>query len=330
MNTHYTSLVGNSQSIQDLNRTIDKIAQSQSPVLITGEVGTGKESIAQAIHERSSRANSPIVMLNVAALTENECEAELFGGSERGAIDKAGDGTLFIQSVENLSPVLQTKLASMIRSGTIRARIIASSTTDLQTMVQAGKFKDELYYALNVIPVSTVPLRNRKEDIATLVNGLIEKMNRLSGNNVDAVSGDIMNAFQAYDWPGNVRELENLVERLVIVKGNGGIEMADLPQRIFANYAANHLSGSGALSEWEFPKMALPNTGLDLKAIVTAFENHLVDQALARTNGNKNRASELLKMNRTTLVEKLRKRGMITPAKYKQGGEDSEENEEMV
>ena len=117
----------------------------------------------------------------------------------------------------------------------------------------------------------------------------------------------------AYDWPGNIRELENLMERLVILKGQGSVDLGDLPHRIFQRYAEDRPQGSEALSGAEYPRMVLPRDGIDLKAIVAAFENHLVDQALARTNGNKNRASELLQMNRTTLVEKLRKRGMIVP-----------------
>jgi DNA-binding NtrC family response regulator len=121
----------------------------------------------------------------------------------------------------------------------------------------------------------------------------------------------------AYDWPGNVRELENLMERLVILKGQGTVDLGDLPHRIFQKFAEGQPAGTGAMSEWEFPRMVLPNNGLDLKAVVDAFENHLIDQALARTNNNKNRASELLMMNRTTLVEKLRKRGMIVPASKK-------------
>jgi DNA-binding NtrC family response regulator len=123
-----------------------------------------------------------------------------------------------------------------------------------------------------------------------------------------------LNALCSYDWPGNIRELENLMERLVILKGQGTVDLGDLPHRIFQKYADGQPQGVGALSEWEFPRMVLPNNGIDLKNIVAAFENHLIDQALARTGNNKNRASELLMMNRTTLVEKLRKRGMITPA----------------
>jgi DNA-binding NtrC family response regulator len=132
-----------------------------------------------------------------------------------------------------------------------------------------------------------------------------------------------MEALMAYDWPGNIRELENLMERLVILKVQGTVDLGDLPHRIFQKYADERPHGAGALSEWEFPRMVLPKSGVDLKSIVAAFENHLVDQALARTNGNKNRASGLLSMNRTTLVEKLRKRGMIVPLNLS----EKEENE---
>jgi len=133
----------------------------------------------------------------------------------------------------------------------------------------------------------------------------------------------------AYDWPGNVRELENLMERLVILKGQGIVDLGDLPHRIFSTYAETQPVAAGAMAAWEFPRMVLPNSGLDLKAVVEAFENHLVDQALARTNGNKNRASELLQMNRTTLVEKLRKRGMITPAAAKRAAKEVEGNDDI-
>jgi DNA-binding NtrC family response regulator len=128
----------------------------------------------------------------------------------------------------------------------------------------------------------------------------------------------------AYDWPGNVRELQNIIERIVIMKNQGAVEMEDLPKNIFRQYAENTSNGTGAVSDVDFPRMALPKTGVDLKAVVAAFENHLIDQALAKTKGNKNRASELLRMNRTTLVEKLRKRGMIIPAKNRRGDDEED------
>jgi DNA-binding NtrC family response regulator len=175
-----------------------------------------------------------------------------------------------------------------------------------------------------VIPIKIPSLRERKSDIPLLINHFVQQFNEVTGHSVEAPSGQIMDALMSYDWPGNVRELENLMERLVILKGQGTVDLGDLPHRIFQKYAEGGSTGATAMSmdEWEFPRMVLPQTGIDLKTIVAAFENHLVDQALARTNGNKNRASELLKMNRTTLVEKLRKRGMIIPASQNGRGTD--------
>jgi DNA-binding NtrC family response regulator len=147
------------------------------------------------------------------------------------------------------------------------------------------------------------------------VSAYIEKYNKLTGSNVSATpSAEALDAFTSYGWPGNVRELEHVIERIVIVKGQGTIEASDLPTKVY-QAAQNAMNGAGANSDVDFPKMFLSEKGVDLKAVVTAFENHLVDQALARTSGNKNRASMLLGLNRTTLVEKLRKRGMITPLK---------------
>jgi DNA-binding NtrC family response regulator len=195
----------------------------------------------------------------------------------------------------------------------VDVRIITATNRDLEDAVQKKEFREDLYYRLNVIPIKIPSLRDRKSDIPLLIHHFVDKFNKMTGYTVEAPSGQILEALTAYDWPGNVRELENLMERLVILKVQGSVDLADLPHRIFQKYAEGRPPGAGALSEWEFPRMVLPHSGVDLKAIVAAFENHLVDQALARTNGNKNRASELLSMNRTTLVEKLRKRGMIIP-----------------
>lgn len=236
----------------------------------------------------------------------------------------ANGGTLFLDEVGELPIHLQAKLLRALQtqefeavgsSRTIRVdvRIIAATNRDLETSVREKNFREDLYYRLNVIPVAIPALRERKSDIPLLANHFVAQFNAITGHSVEAPNGAILNALMNYDWPGNVRELENLMERLVILKGTGSMDIADLPHRIFQQFSENQPTAMGATSGWEFPRMALPTSGLDLKAIVEAFENHLVDQALARTNGNKNRASQLLSMNRTTLVEKLRKRGMITP-----------------
>jgi transcriptional regulator with GAF, ATPase, and Fis domain len=341
-------LVGESSAIQNIFKTIEKVAQTDSTVLIVGESGTGKELIARAIHENSAVASKPLIIVNCAAIPADLLEAELFGHvkgaftgatqNRQGRFELAHGGTIFLDEVGEIPLHLQGKLLRVLqtrqfeavgssRTVEVNVRIIAATNRDLEAAVAKREFRDDLYYRLNVIPIRMPALRERKEDIALLINHFIEKFNRLTGHTVEAPSGQIMDALMAYDWPGNVRELENLMERLVILKGQGTVDLGDLPHRIFQKFIEGQPAGAGAVSGWEFPRMVLPTSGLDLKAIVSAFENHLVDQALARTNGNKNRASELLSMNRTTLVEKLRKRGMIVPIGSRSAEDEKDGND---
>jgi transcriptional regulator with GAF, ATPase, and Fis domain len=336
-------LVGESLAIQNVFKTIEKVSQTDSTVLITGESGTGKELVARAIHENSARASRPLVIVNCGAIPSELLEAELFGHvkgaftgatqNRQGRFELAHGGTLFLDEVGELPLHLQVKLLRVLQTRQFEAvgssrtievdvRIIAATNRDMEEAVRKREFREDLYYRLNVIPVKIPALRERKSDIPLLINHFVSQFNEVTGHTVEAPAGKILEALNAYDWPGNVRELENLMERLVILKGQGTVDLGDLPHRIFQKYAETQPMGVGALSEWEFPRMVLPNVGVDLKNIVDAFENHLIDQALARTNNNKNRASELLHMNRTTLVEKLRKRGMIVPAKKKLEGDD--------
>ncbi len=332
-------LVGDSSGIQNVFKTIEKVSQTDSTVLITGESGTGKELVARAIHENSARATKPLVIVNCGAIPAELLEAELFGHikgaftgatqSRQGRFELAHGGTIFLDEVGEMPLHLQVKLLRVLQtrqfesvgsSKTVEVdvRIIAATNRDLEDAVSKKEFREDLYYRLNVIPVRIPSLRERKTDIPQLINHFVAQFNTVTGHSVEPPTGQILDALMAYDWPGNVRELENLMERLVILKGQGSVDLGDLPHRIFQKFVEGQATqGAGAMaftsSEWEFPRMVLPKTGVDLKTIVAAFENHLVDQALARTNGNKNRASELLQMNRTTLVEKLRKRGMIIP-----------------
>jgi len=338
MLTFRSPLVGQSSSIHNVLSTIEKVAQTDSTVLITGESGTGKELVARAIHENSSRGQRPLVVIICAAIPAELLEAELFGhmkgsftgasADRKGRFEIANGGTLFLDEVGEIPLQLQSKLLRAIQTRQfepvgsnktieVDVRIIAATNRNLEEAVQKREFREDLYYRLNVIPVTIPSLRERKSDIPMLCNHFVEQFNRITGHTVETPTGQILDALMAYDWPGNVRELENLMERLVILKGQGTVDLADLPHRVFQEYAESRPSGDGAtadLSGFGFPRMVLPNVGLDLKGIVDAFENHLIDQALARTGNNKNRASELLHMNRTTLVEKLRKRGMIRPA----------------
>ena len=348
MLTFRSALVGESLAIQSIFKTVEKVAQTDSTVLITGESGTGKELVARAIHENSPRVAGPWVVVNCAAIPSELLEAELFGHvkgaftgatqNREGRFELAQGGSIFLDEIGDVPLHLQVKLLRVLQTRQFEAvgssktcdlnvRIIAATNRDLEEAVRKREFRDDLYYRLNVIPVKIPSLRERKSDIPLLVHHFIQQFNAVNRHAVEAPAGQIMDALLAYDWPGNIRELENLMERLVILKGQGTVGLDDLPHRVFQKYAQELPLGTGALSEWEFPKMVLPQGGVDLKSIVAAFENHLVDQALARTHGNKNRASELLQMNRTTLVEKLRKRGMIIPLSMREGLRSFEESQ---
>ncbi len=327
-------LVGQSPAIQEILKIVGSAAQADTSVLIVGEKGTGKEHVAHAIHEHSLRGAKPFISVNCEAISPENLEAELFGHvrgvagalqNQQGRIEMAQGGTLFLDEISEIPLLLQAKLVRVLMSKQLEpsgsnqgvelnVRVVASSSRDLDALLGQGVFREDFLACLNATIIEISALRERKEDIPILAKHFIEQYNQMTAHTVDAPTGEILAALVSYDWPGNISELENLMERLVILKGKGAIELGDLPLRIFQKYAEGRPQGDGALSGSEFPHMALPNHGLDLKTIVDAFENHLIDQALARTNNNKNRASELLQMNRTTLVEKLRKRGMITPA----------------
>ncbi len=328
-------LIGESSAIQAVMETIEKVAQTDSTILIAGESGTGKELVARAIHALSARTDQPLIVVNCAAIPGDLIEAELFGHvkgaftgahvSRQGRFECAHTGTIFLDEVGELPLDVQAKLLRVLQyrqfepvgsSQTIEVdvRIIAATNRDLEAMVRDRTFREDLFYRLHVIPLMLPTLRERRSDIPLLIRHFMASCNRLTGHDVHVPEGPVMDALMHYDWPGNIRELENVIERLVIMKGhNGTIALDDIPAHIFRSSMDAQPNATGALSAREFPYMLLPAQGLDLKAVVSAFEHHLVDQALARTKGNKNRASELLSMNRTTLVEKLRKRGLIAP-----------------
>ena len=286
---------------------IEKAANTEQGVLITGETGTGKEIIARIIHNRSMRAGKAFAVINCAVggeALESEFQTKL----------ESSSGTVYFEEINELPLHLQAKLVQ----NNYAARIIASTSVSLQTLVSEKLFRSDLFAKISFVSLNVPALRDRVVQIPMLVRTYIEKYNKLTGSNVSSTpSAEALDAFTSYPWPGNARELELVIERLVILKGQGIIEANDIPVKIYQSTQSAQ-NGMGAIADLDFPRMFLPEKGLDLKAVVTAFENHLVDQALTRTNGNKNRASMLLGLNRTTLVEKLRKRGMITPLKASQ------------
>ncbi len=315
-------VVGASDALVDIYRVIDRIADTNCTVLITGESGTGKELVARAVHTASCRASENFVAVNCGAIPENLLESELFGhakgaftgahANKSGRIAQAEGGTLFLDELGELPLALQVKLLRVLQSGEYspvgetrviksNVRIVAATNLDLEQAVAEGRFREDLYYRLNVIHVTTPPLRDRAEDIPLLVQYFLHKINKRTGREVHEVSRAAAQILMAWNWPGNVRELENTIERAVLLCAGDKIEPLDLPAKIRGLGSERRVS----------PK--LPDTGLDLRRAVESFENDLLRQALDRTGWNKNRAANLLGLNRTTLVEMLKRKRMARP-----------------
>ena len=319
-------IIGKSAPIQSILQFIKKIADTDSTVLITGESGTGKELVAKNIHYGSSRSNKPFVPLNCAAIPKDILESELFGhekGAFTGAVNTrigrfelANHGTLFLDEIGELAPALQVKLLRVLqerefeRVGGIRTlkvdvRILAATNRDLEKAVEEGSFREDLYYRLNVIPVKLPPLRNMREDIPLLVEHFITNMSRRKGKDAPSISKEAMECLHSYSWPGNVRELENLVERMLILKGGEVVTPEDLPERLVDKSKTHHLAaGEPAAGQ------VVSSDGVDLNLVLDEIENNMILQALEISKGVKSKAASLLGLNRTTLIEKMKKKAI--------------------
>ncbi|HAS17137.1 MAG TPA: DNA-binding response regulator [Nitrospiraceae bacterium] len=314
----FENLIGNSEGIKKVCSLIEKVAETDSTILILGESGTGKELVARTIHYNSHRKNRPLIPINCGAIPESLLESELFG-HEKGAFtgasstrigrfELADSGSIFLDEIGEMSPALQVKLLRILQQrefervgGTktikVDVRIIAATNIDLEKAVQIGKFREDLYYRINVIPIVIPPLRERIEDILLLAEYFLEYFNRTKKKAIKGFSQEAMNLLINYRWPGNIRELENLIERLVILKGDGIVYPEDLPDKVRII----------RFEEGIIP-LTIPDGGINLKDVVEEFENNLIVQALQKAQGVKNRAAQLLSLNRTTLVEKLKKK----------------------
>jgi transcriptional regulator with PAS, ATPase and Fis domain len=301
---------------------LDRVADTTCTILITGESGTGKELVARAVHKASPRAPRAFVAVNCGAIPEALLESELFGhargaftgahANKVGRIALAEGGTLFLDEIGEMPMSLQVKLLRVLQAReyspvgdnrTLKAdvRIVAATNVNLENAVQAGTFREDLYYRLNVIHLTVPALRERPEDVPLLVQHFLKKAKeRVGRTNIAGVSRAAAQILADYQWPGNVRELENTVERAVLLCQNELIEPKDLPQRLCGLGVEKRVS----------PR--LPDLGLDLRNAVESFENQLIRQALERTKWNKKQAASLLGLNRTTLVEML-KRKRINP-----------------
>jgi DNA-binding NtrC family response regulator len=313
----FGGILGRSRPMQTLFHVLETVARANSTILVTGETGTGKEVVARAIHHNSPRRAHRFVALNCSAIPETLLEAELFGhvrgaftgavGARQGRFEQAHNGTLFLDEVGTMSTALQMKLLRALQerefervgdSTTVKVdvRVIAATNSDLGRMVSDGSFREDLYYRLNVIPIQLPPLRDRRDDIPLLVRHFLDKF--MPGTPMQLSQG-AMRALMAYSWPGNVRQLENAMERATALSsGRTEIDVADLPPEIAAT--PTPLSA---------PFVEFPDEGLDLPAYLSSIERDLIRRSLERTRGNRNRAAELLKIKRTTLVEKLKRQG---------------------
>ncbi len=335
----FYGMLGSSSGMKSVFRLIQKISRSNSNVLIQGESGTGKELVARAIHNLSARAGHPFIPVNCAAIPRELLESELFGyvkGAFTGAIsdrpgraEMADGGVLFLDEIGEMDALLQVKILRLIQDRAVEPlgwrqaakkidiRIICATNRDLEMAVREGDFREDLFYRLNVVPVQLPPLRQRPEDIPCLVKYFICCQNEVrSGLPIIDISPEAMLLLQSYSWPGNVRELENIIERIMVMKSGGSILPVDLPEKIVS---MDSTTGK-AEKDSRVQSITIPAEGLSLKTEVSKLEKELIVQALQQSQGVKERAARLLKMNRTTLIEKI-KRNRIN-ADTLNGGED--------
>jgi DNA-binding NtrC family response regulator len=319
----FENIIGDSEKMHQIFETIEKVADTDSTILILGESGTGKELIAKAIHYNSYRREGPFIPVNCAAIPSELLESELFG-HEKGAFtnairtrigrfELANGGTVFLDEIGDMSPNLQSKLLRVLqerqfeRIGGVKTvkidiRIIAATHQDLKVAVEQGKFRQDLYYRLNVIPIQIPPLRERKSDIPLLVHHFLNHFNRSKKRKIEGINNEALNRFLEYLWPGNVRELENIIERIVILTNNDSITVQDLPEKI------QTLS-----RDEQAPLFEIPEEGISLDNALNEFEKKLILQALNKTGWIKNKAAQLLSLNRTTLIEKIKRQNLQRP-----------------
>jgi two-component system, NtrC family, response regulator AtoC len=300
-------IVGSAPAMIEVYKTVAQVAPTTAAVLIVGESGTGKELVARAIHAKSPRAQKPFVAVNCAALPESILESELFGhekgaftgaaSSKRGLFEEANGGTLFLDEVGDISPKMQVQLLRVLQESEIRrvggtdtvrvdARVVAATNRDLKADVAAGRFREDLYFRLQVVTVRVPPLRERKQDIKLLVHHFLAKHAERLKRPVPRVAADALEALETYAFPGNVRELAHIVERAMLLAREGAITVADLPGEIKGTNGKETQGMSGLADDW--PTLAV-------------LDRRYIDRVLARTGGNKTRAAEVLGIDRRTL-----------------------------
>jgi len=337
------SIIGNSQEIRDVFGVVEKAATSESTVMIFGESGTGKELIARALHQNSRRERKPFIAVNCGAIPHELLESELFGyekGAFTGAshtrigrLELANEGTVFLDEIGDMPAMLQVKLLRVLAEQEIdrlggskpvkvNIRFITATHRNLEDEIKEGRFREDLYYRLNIIPIVIPPLRDRQSDIPLLVQHFLKKCNENQGQQAKVISDATIQMLANYSWPGNIRELGNFIERMVVLSVGDNITPRDLPEKVLGEVPRESLppmeKPGHELSPTEMLQnglkrsffIGLPEGGINLKKAVEEFERGLITEALDKTNWVKNKAAGLLELNRTTLVEKIKKMGL--------------------
>ncbi len=332
-----TAFIGESHRILRLLDMVDRVARTESTLLITGESGTGKERIARMIHERSPRVRHPFIPVNCGAIPEGLIESELFG-HEKGAFTGASNqragrfelaegGTLFLDEIGELPLNLQVKLLRVLQDKVYErvgaghprkanVRILAATHRNLERMVRDATFREDLFYRISVIPIEIPSLRERIEDLPSLIRFFVDRWVDESRGAPIVFSEDAMEVLCRYPWPGNIRELENLVERFLVLKAGESVQAKDLPEKVMSPQFAGGITGSlsspdspGAQCDHLVlpPAPSLDGNGINLPKYLLNLEREMIEKALARFGGNKTRASAFLGINRTTLIEKMKR-----------------------
>jgi two-component system nitrogen regulation response regulator GlnG len=322
------ALIGQAPAMQEVFRSIGRLAGSSMTVLITGESGTGKELIARALHEHSPRADKPFIALNTSAIAAELLESELFGhekGSFTGAdarrigrFEQADGGTLFLDEIGDMSPALQTRLLRVLaesefyrvggqQSINVDVRVIAATNQDLARAVKESRFREDLYHRLNVIRINSPPLRQRRADIPLLLNHYLAESAKELKAPAKAIDGEAVDMLQNYDWPGNVRQLVNATRRLTVTAPGTVITTADIPADLGGSMSSARASQdwTRSLASWA-EKQLSSRSGPLLETALPEFEKTLIQIAMSQTNGHRQEAAKLLGWGRNTLTRKMK------------------------
>lgn len=327
-----TEFIGCSEASESARYLVDQVAPSAATVLVTGESGTGKEVIARLLHERSGRSGR-FVAVNCGAIPQDLLESELFGHEKgaftgassmrRGRFEQAHGGTLFLDEIGDMPLAMQVKLLRVlqervvervggVRSIPVDVRVVAATHRDLEKLIEQQSFREDLFYRLNVVELNVPPLRERAEDVAPLLDEMVRRASHRHGIGV-SFDHETLDCLCQYSWPGNVRELANLVERLIVERPHGTVRLQDLPSDISGLEAPPEsvsLSATESLAPQNTPSVELPPEGLSLREHIENIERSLIQEALGMTDGVVAKAAKLLGLQRTTLVEKIKRLGL--------------------